>query len=187
MRDTQLKVIVLRESDGGARAIRLGPALLLSTMLTFAGLVTAVAWLASGPAAAAPEHELLEQWAVEMQNQRVALDELAASAERQSAALGQRVAQMQARVLRMEALGEHVTKVANISSDEFSFGQPVALGGPESSTETIADFAGFENTLTEMTLALERQERQLRVLETVLADDQFNDAAAVKGRPVEWG
>ena len=46
-------------------------------------------------------------------------------------ALAMRVGQMNANVIRLDALGKRLTRMANLDDGEFDFGNPPALGGAE--------------------------------------------------------
>lgn len=185
---SSMKLILLRESDGGSVSLKIGPrAYALAALVLLAIILGTAHFVATLHELSPGQQSLIDDWQTQMQVQREEVAALRNAADHRSGAVGQRLAEMQARMLRMEALGERVTQVANISSDEFSFGQPVALGGPEAQMSVGSGFADFNLALDDMGQMLERQERQLRVLQSVLVDDQIKDASAVKGRPVLWG
>jgi hypothetical protein len=50
-------------------------------------------------------------------------------------ALAMRVGQMNANVIRLDALGKRLTRMANSSDGEFDFGNPPAMGGGESGAD----------------------------------------------------
>lgn len=183
-----MKLILLRESNGDQKSIRVGPAIYLTIATAVLSLVLGTGYLVSSMYELSPaQNRMIAEFTGQLAEQRGRLIALQGSADRQSMAMGKRLAELQARVLRMEALGERVTDVAKINSDEFSFGEPVALGGPEAQSDVASGFEDFDKVLDELATTLGRQERQLRVLESVLVDDQFKDAASVQGRPVQWG
>ena len=183
-----MKLILLREADGVSVSLRIGGlAYSLAALALLAVIVTTTHFVSALYELSPAEQKLIDEWHAQIDSQQAQVLALRTAADNRSSAVGQRLAEMQARMMRMEALGERVTHVAKISSDEFNFGQPVALGGPEHQSGVGFGFADFNAALDQMTDTLDRQERQLRVLQTVLVDDQFKDAAAVKGRPVIWG
>ena len=189
---TRMKLILLREADGEMRYLPFGPVMLLACVLACclfaAWLAPWGAYLASGvQGRPAGEGELVAEWREQLEAQQEELARLRRLADSQSRIVGMRLAEMQARMLRMEALGERVTEVAAIDSEEFSFGQPVAIGGPEAQTGAQLGFTDFSLALDSLSTHLDKQARQLGVLETVLVEEQFKDATAVKGRPVRWG
>ena len=54
-------------------------------------------------------------------------------------ALAMRVGQMNANVIRLDALGKRLTRMANLDDGEFDFGNPPALGGRERRRPAGAD------------------------------------------------
>jgi len=63
--------------------------------------------------------------------ERAAIEEIRQQAEDELDALAIRIGQMNARVIRLDALGRRLTEMADISADEFDFDSEPALGGPE--------------------------------------------------------
>ena len=75
-------------------------------------------------------HETTLAWNENLSNQADALDRLKRESEEQLEALTLRLAMLQARLLRMEALGERITTVAKLDTGEFNFASEPAVGGP---------------------------------------------------------
>jgi murein DD-endopeptidase MepM/ murein hydrolase activator NlpD len=95
---------------------------------------------------------------------------------------------MQGRLLRLDALGQRFVETGVVSSDEFDFSQPAAVGGPED------DMSGDSFTapqLTDMIDSLARRiedrEHQLRMLEIVSSQKKLENELYVEGRPITWG
>ena len=79
---------------------------------------------------------LLKQWNAEIQTQRVELAAAKSGAEENTRALARRMAELNAQMMRLDAAGERMVKVADLDPKEFNFNRPPALGGPE--TEELA-------------------------------------------------
>ena len=77
-------------------------------------------------------------WNQRLGAQRAELDELSSRAQSELLQVGQKLASMEARLLRMEALGERVSQMAQLTDGEFRFNEPPALGGPASSLRAAA-------------------------------------------------
>ncbi len=99
---------------------------------------------------------LLATWSSEVRTQRTALEQARTEAERNSAALARRIAQLQAHVIRLDAAGQRLTEIAGLDSGEFSFGDQPPIGGPESAAlpETgldslLASLGSFERQLSD--------------------------------------
>ena len=104
-------------------------------------------------------------------------------------ALSIRIGRMNARVIRLDALGRRLTVMADIDDSEFDFDSIPAVGGPE---EPMA--AGTNVAMPEMLEAmntfnaqLSNREVQLDVLESVLMNQNLRDRVYPQGRPVGAG
>ncbi len=62
--------------------------------------------------------------------QQTQLEDLKRVLQEKVNALAMRVGQMNANVIRVNALGKRLTRMANLNDGEFDFGNPPALGGP---------------------------------------------------------
>ncbi|MDH5777440.1 MAG: hypothetical protein OEZ33_04460, partial [Gammaproteobacteria bacterium] len=69
----------------------------------------------------------------ELDAQRLQIDEATRVADENMNALALRLGQLQAHVIRMDALGQRLTKMAKLDKGEFNFDKPPAQGGPVSS------------------------------------------------------
>lgn len=132
--------------------------------------------------------ETFKDWNSRIDEQQEELDEASDMVEDQLDAMAVRVAELQARLLRLEALGERVTDAAKLDSGEFDFSTVPAVGGPEAAEGTsgysVPDFVG---TLDKLADRLESREQQLDILETMLANRSIEDAGFLAGRPIKRG
>jgi len=102
--------------------------------------------------------------------------------------VGRRLASMQARLLRMEALGERVTEVAKLDTGEFSFGEIPALGGPENEVSAPAPSGPqFISAVDQLADQLRARENELEVLESLLGNRRFHEDVVLAGRPIQKG
>ena len=53
-------------------------------------------------------------------------------------ASAQRIAELQARLLRLDALGERLVKMGRLDEEEFNFSESPAMGGPEGAADTMS-------------------------------------------------
>lgn len=131
-------------------------------------------------AMAAWEQELLGQQQYLKQVQRVSHNEIEA--------LTVRMAQLQARLIRLDALGERVLNVAKLDENEFDFSQPPALGGPD--IEGQGEPYGppeFIQVLDQLADQIEDREQQLDIMAGLLVNRQLQDELSVAGTPVVKG
>ena len=104
--------------------------------------------------------------------------------------LSLRVGQMNAHLIRIDALGKRLTQMANISSREFNFESEPAVGGPEDSDGPqggSAELPDVRQMLDAVQHRLETRDSQLLALENVILSRRLNEAISPEGRPVVDG
>jgi murein DD-endopeptidase MepM/ murein hydrolase activator NlpD len=104
-------------------------------------------------------------------------------------ALAIRIAQLNARMIRLDALGRRLTDMADIDDGEFDFDSDPALGGPEEPMSAGSNIAIPEvlAAMQSLGLQLNNREAQLNVLESVLMNQNLKDRVYPQGRPVGAG
>jgi murein DD-endopeptidase MepM/ murein hydrolase activator NlpD len=103
-------------------------------------------------------------------------------------ALASRVGQMNAHVIRLDALGRRLTEVAKLDKGEFNFDSPPAIGGPEGLVEgAVVGSADISSMLDSLSHQLKDRERQLSVLESLISTRNLNTQIVPRGRPVLQG
>ena len=100
-------------------------------------------------------------------------------------ALVRRSGQLQAHVIRLNALGQKVMKLAKMDPDEFDFSNSPALGGP--SDEETEEKISFGVVIDDMFQVLDDREQQLTVLENVLMTTHMAEETSPEGRPIKRG
>jgi len=125
----------------------------------------------------------------ELQSQRNDIDTIRQGNEDTLDALAIRIAQMNARIIRLDALGRRLTGMADLEDGEFDFDSAPALGGPEEPVAVGSNVATPELVESMQSLAdqLNNREAQLGVLETVLMGQNLKDRVYPQGRPVNSG
>ncbi len=126
---------------------------------------------------------------VELQEQRESIDSIRQENEDTLDALAIRIAQMNARIIRLDALGRRLTDMADLEDGEFDFNTAPALGGPEEPFETGSNVAipDLVESMASLDEQLDDREAQLGVLESVIAGQNLNDRVYPQGRPVGSG
>jgi len=103
-------------------------------------------------------------------------------------AMSIRVGELNAHMIRLDALGKRLTQMANISSSELNFDAPPALGGPEDEmVGASAEMPDLTRMMDEMARRLERRDSQLLALENVVLSRSLSEAIRPEGRPVMAG
>lgn len=123
-----------------------------------------------------------------LNKQQDEITEARRAAEENLNALTLRLGQMQAHVIRLDALGQRLTRMAELDSGEFDFSNPPGQGGPEG--ETLAEsvqLPDFMVQLDELAHQLENREQQLSVLENMLMSRNLHDEVFPAGEPITKG
>lgn len=124
----------------------------------------------------------------ELALQRQQLDDSRELAEQQVQALSLKLAEMQARLVRLDALGQRLTTMADLDDGEFDFSQLPPMGGPEAGERNFAATGSDIHTLfNELQFQLDSREHQLNVLESLLVNRQLSEDSTISGAPVEKG
>lgn len=182
-----MHIILLNSRQGSARTIHLN-----LRWLSLAALLTVSLSLAAGAAlgakwfTAAPLSD--SRLAAALDEQRQQVGAVREDAQRQLDAFAAHVAELQARLTRLDALGERLTELADIDSSEFDFSLNVGQGGAEDALGASAYAPPpFMNALDELALRVDSREQQLEVLEQLLGERRMNEAETLSGRPVLQG
>ncbi len=104
-------------------------------------------------------------------------------------ALAVRIAQMNARMIRLDAVGRRLTEMADIDDGEFDFNSEPALGGPEEPMGAGSNVPVSEvlEAMTSLGYQLDNREAQLAVLESVMMNQNLSERVYPQGRPVTSG
>ena len=189
-----MKFLLYTTKYGKSGSIQLNrPAVWVPAVLLVCAMLTGTAWFGSlfadhQPKVVVQENPADVHWQVALEEQKRELAHARGAAENQLNALAVRLGQMQAQVLRMEALGQRLTEVASLSKSEFDFDQLPARGGPtEAGDGETLGAIDFMQALDDLALQLDDRARQLEVLDRVVSRRQFKQAVSPHGRPITKG
>lgn len=121
----------------------------------------------------------------DISKQKTLINEARLSAESELDALAARLGKMQAEVIRLNALGQRLVKVAKLDSKEFDFKNSPAYGGPNESDDVAS--VDFENVIANLDKQLASREEQLDVLEDVIMNRQLRKETKPRGQPIVKG
>ncbi len=131
-----------------------------------------------------------------------------ASADKKIAAYSQKLAEIQARMVRMDALGERIVDIAGLDKGEFDFTQTPAIGGPveldDPGDEQISDSlslglatsdpemsrvvsSDLQDLFAELEARMDNREQQLGLLRVMIVDRDFKRENTISGRPITKG
>jgi Peptidase family M23 len=128
------------------------------------------------------------RWTEILAEQKHQIAELKERMNERVDAMAMRMGEVNAHVIRLDALGKRLTEMADIDSHEFDFDSAPPTGGPESDgagvTAQIPDISVKLNDL-EQKVALRGS--QLSALENVIIDRDLKKQIHPEGRPVASG
>ena len=182
-----MKIILIRHG-GGSRSIQAGWRVTVGAVclvLGVAGVLSASMYPLITSQFMIPG--MIDEWRERLADQDVRVQDLEQQAMAESGAVGRQLAQMQARLWRMEALGVQVADVAQVPLDEFGFDLPAPQGGPAGSCESVLESPDLRAGLDALAIEIRDREDELQVLETVLGNKEYWEAARLAGRPVNRG
>lgn len=187
-----MNVIFFSRGQGRARHVNFAhPVALAATALAAVALLGGAFFfghqLGERDAANQPVTQAAE-WSRKLAAQQAQIAETRRVLQEHVDALAKRVGQMNAHVIRLDALGRRLTQMANIDEREFDFGNPPAQGGPESDMQgQAAQIPELTAMIDELGREVEKREVELGVLENVILSRKLNEQIRPAGRPVRDG
>jgi murein DD-endopeptidase MepM/ murein hydrolase activator NlpD len=187
-----MNVIFLSRREGKARQLNLGRPLTLSIIagLTLAVLGTAfglgMQWGLGGHARAALGETA--RFGNVLAEQKAQIADLRQQLQLRVDAMAMRLGEVNAHVIRLDALGKRLTEMADIDSREFNFDRDPPSGGPESDGEGVsAQVPDLTLMLTQLEQRVDLRESQLSALENVILARELKEQIHPEGRPVANG
>ncbi len=88
------------------------------------------------------------------------------------AAMSARLADIQAQMMRLDALGAHVAEKAKVKGDEFDFSKLPPMGGPEEAIRIEVDPVALDRKLSLLNEELSYRELKLKALDRFLQNQR---------------
>ena len=101
-------------------------------------------------------------------------------------AMAMRLGEVNAHVIRLDALGKRLTEMADIDSREFNFDRDPPSGGPEGEG-TSAQIPDLSSMLAQLEQRVDLRESQLSALENLILARELRQEIHPEGRPVAKG
>ena len=191
-RSTFLKLILVHRTNA-SRTIEFGRwswALLSACMLGLPlGLMTVSYQLGQTQGATQAGEARLSDAELLASERAELLAQLSADAERKLQTMTLTLAELQARVTRLDALGMQITELSGLDNGEFDFTAMPALGGPMAplALTEAQTVSGIDAEFLELSATLTDRETQLDVLAGLLFDQKTHAESVPSGRPVTAG
>ncbi|MFA7240262.1 MAG: peptidoglycan DD-metalloendopeptidase family protein [Sulfuricellaceae bacterium] len=166
---------------GNKQVILLGIVLLLTPLL----LAVALTYLSLFHATLLP-HPLLQSLVLSAQQNELSKNR--AYVQENLDAMAVKLGQMQAQMLRLDALGDRLAKLSGMNRQEFNFATPPGRGGAESTfPQKALTQEDFGQRLDELMNKLDARADQLGLMEALLLQQKVKKVALPSSRPVSTG
>jgi murein DD-endopeptidase MepM/ murein hydrolase activator NlpD len=125
-------------------------------------------------------------WVAAMTQEKHQISELRTQLQERVDAMAIRLGEVNAHVIRLDALGKRLTEMANIDSREMNFDSAPPSGGPE--TEGVsAQIPDLTDMLDTLERRVDLRDAQLDALENVILARKLKEEIHPDGRPVHAG
>lgn len=186
-----MNIIILTDRQGAARAITLSfPVLLAALVAVIAMPVSALVltWslLDSSPAAdpARTQTDVIwEQTLADLEASEAGRNE----SQTQLAHMTQQLARVQTRLMRLDALGERLTELTDLSDGEFDFSSDPGMGGPELLKDSANSDSDLQSILDRLADRIDNRMQQMKVLEQLIVNRSVDSNAMLDFLPVHEG
>lgn len=170
-----MNIIFLSRKHGRPLKMQLTPRLLSILgvgLLVISGLIgTGTYWLSSSLQADEPT---------------LALNSASKQDQEALRAMSARMADMQARMMRIDALGAHLAEGARLKGEEFDFNHKPPMGGPEQAIDMGEPHNKVSSSLFQLNEEMAAREAQLVALDRVLKDRRQQEFS-LNNMPVQKG
>jgi len=187
-----MNVIFLSKRDGRARQLDLARPLTLTAIATLVLAFIGSAF-ALGLQLGRGNHERLvladtTRFGTLLAEQKKQIADLKQQLQLRVDAMAMRLGEVNAHVIRLDALGKRLTEMADIDSHEFNFDRDPPRGGPEGDGEGMsAQIPDLSAMLAQLEQRVDLRESQLSALENVILARELHEEIHPEGRPVANG
>ena len=186
-----MNLILFSQREGRARQLNLAHPVTLGVVgalaLGILGTAFALGMKLGQRSGAALNHGDQTQFAQVLADQRRQIADLRSQLQERVDAMAVRLGQMNAHVIRLDALGKRLTDMANIDSREFDFDTDPPTGGPETDDGVPAQIPDLTQMLDGLERKVELRDSQLAALEGVILARDLNQQIHPEGRPTKGG
>jgi murein DD-endopeptidase MepM/ murein hydrolase activator NlpD len=187
-----MNVILFSRREGRARQFDLAHPVTLGIVAALALGILGTAFalglqLGSGHTRALSLGEA-SHWAAVLGEQKKQIAELKSQLQERVDAMAMRLGEVNAHVIRLDALGKRLTEMADIDNREFDFGRDPPSGGPEGDGEGVsAQIPDLSQMISSLAQRVDLRDSQLAALENVILARELKSQIHPEGRPVTGG
>jgi murein DD-endopeptidase MepM/ murein hydrolase activator NlpD len=185
-----MKIIIVDARHGASKSIvvkgwmRLGLSLCLLGLPMLIGYGTYLMAEARGVKVA---RVASEAWSESLREQEEALARVKLETTSRLEALTIRLANLQARLVRLDALGERLTTAAGLPEGEFDFSQEPSVGGPEVSSTYQFQPPDLIGEMDQLAKRIDQRQQQLDLFNSMIMERENLAEFDVSGWPVTGG
>ena len=182
-----MNIILFTRRQGQVWNVEINPVMLIGVIFACIALVIG-AVLYSGVRIGADELAYVTEWKDDVRQKQAEIKAVRHSAQADLDALTLRIGQLQAQMLRLNALGERLVSQGNLGTGEFDFDSQPPMGGPQDAIPgKSVPFNDFIGMLDDLDHEMTDREQQLSVLESVLLSRSMSERVMPSGRPITDG
>jgi murein DD-endopeptidase MepM/ murein hydrolase activator NlpD len=182
-----MNIILFTRRQGQVWNFEINPVMLIGAILACLALAIG-AVLYTGIRIGADELAYVTEWKDDVRRKQAEIRAVRHTAQADLDALTLRIGQLQAQMLRLNALGSRLVSQGNLDSGEFDFSSQPAMGGPQDELPgKSVPFNDFIGMLDDLDQELGDREQQLSVLESVLLSRSLSERVMPSGRPITDG
>jgi murein DD-endopeptidase MepM/ murein hydrolase activator NlpD len=185
-----MNVILLSKRDGKARQYNLAKPLTLGLALAVTAVIVGGAFTLGLQLGKGVHRDLAlaetNRFAALLAQQKQEIAGLKQQLQLRIDAMAMRIGEVNAHVIRLDALGKRLTEMADIDSREFDFDRDPPSGGPEGEGVS-AQIPDLSQMLAQLERRADLRESQLAALENVILTRELKEEIHPEGRPVSSG
>lgn len=190
-----MNIIILTGRQGATKALTLGSPWVIAGLVSIIAMPIAAAlltWQLSGAGKIAERPSTVVDydhiWEQSLQEYELGADYIKEESQVQLEHMTQQLSRLQTRLSRLDALGERLTELADLSDGEFDFNTDAGMGGPELPTHSeLYEGADVQTVLDQLSARIDNRTRQLRVLEELMRNRKIDANALLDFTPVHVG
>src|SRR5579863_4395800 len=173
-----MNVILLSRRDGRARQFNLGKPVTLGAVLALTAVIVGGSFMLGWQLGKGVHREVAlaetTRFAALLAQQKQEIAGLRQQLQLKIDAMAMRIGEVNAHIIRLNALGKRLTEMADIDSREFDFDRDPPSGGPEGEgvSAQIPDLSGM---LVQLEQRADLRESQLAALENVILTRELKE------------
>jgi len=187
-----VNIIIVGQRHGRSKTLSLGPMARWMLVLTLAVMPFSLgaagyylSMMLADEGLFSPE--TTKAWEQDLTQQRKQLKQIREHTDEQLVGLTLRMAELQTRLTRLDALGERLIDRTSLDKGEFDFSGKPAIGGPSGQIGSVYQAPDIVSVLDGLSEQIDSREQQLEVLDSILGEKKITSDTFVAGLPIKKG